>query len=299
MANCNCDTGLFNLQSGSCLVNPAITRKFVFVEYFKADGSINGIDLSSPFGETQIDALLNQTDKGLRWFLSDTASNFVTERADPNTETIDNVNYITSQGTRTMTADFLASSSELAKKIDSNNCVEMGVYLIDEDNGISGILSRDGFLDPIRLERNAFGKVVFPTESTIFKVMFSSTWQKSVNDGDLRVLAYSDHQTDMLNKRGLVDVNASDVSVLTATTATIRFTTNDGSAYGSAFTGLVFGDFAMFNSTTNLAVGVTGSAENPDGTYAVTFDPQTAADLGTITATSAGFVFEVANITYL
>jgi hypothetical protein len=299
MANCNCDTGLFNLQSGSCLVNPAITRKFVFVEYFKADGSINGIDLSSPFGETQIDALLNQTDKGLRWFLSDTASNFVTERADPNTETIDNVNYITSQGTRTMTADFLASSSELAKKIDSNNCVEMGVYLIDEDNGISGILSRDGFLDPIRLERNAFGKVVFPTESTIFKVMFSSTWQKSVNDGDLRVLAYSDHQTDMLNKRGLVDVNASDVSVLTATTATIRFTTNDGSAYGSAFTGLVFGDFAMFNSTTNLAVGVTGSAENPDGTYAVTFDPQTAADLGTITATSAGFEFEVANITYL
>jgi hypothetical protein len=299
MANCNCDTGLFNLQSGSCLINPAITRKFVFVEYFKADGTINGIDLSAPFGEAEIDALLNQTDKKLRWFLSDTASNFVTERADPNTETIDNVNFITSQGIRTMTADFLASSSELAKKIDSNNCVEMGVYLVDEDNGISGILSRDGFLDPIRLERNAFGKVIFPTESTIFKVMFSSTWQKSVQDGDLRVLTYSDHQTDMLNKRGLVDVNASDVSVLTATTATIRFTTNDGSAYGSAFTGLVFGDFAMFNSTTNLAVGVTGSAENPDGTYAVTFDPQTAADLGTITATSAGFEFEVANITYL
>ncbi len=109
MANCNCDTGLFNLQSGSCLVNPAITRKFIFVEYFKADGSINGIDLNSPFGETEIDALLNQSDKKLRWYLSDTASNFVTERADPNTETIDNVNYITSQGTRTMTADFLAS----------------------------------------------------------------------------------------------------------------------------------------------------------------------------------------------
>ena len=299
MANCNCDTGLFNLQSGSCLINPAITRKFVFVEYFKADGTINGIDLSAPFGEAEIDALLNQTDKKLRWFLSDTASNFVTERADPNTETIDNVNFITSQGIRTMTADFLASSAELAKKIDSNNCVEMGVHLIDEDNGISGILSRDGFLDPIRLERNAFGKVVFPTESTIFKVMFSSTWQKSVQDGNLRVLSYSDHQTDMLNKRGLIDVNASDVSVLTATTATIRFTTNDGSAYGSAFTGLAFGDFVMFNSTTQLAVGVTGSAENPDGTYAITFDPQTAGQLGTITATSAGFEFEVANITYL
>ena len=299
MANCNCDTGLFNLQSGSCLINPAITRKFVFVEYFKADGTINGIDLSAPFGEAEIDALLNQTDKKLRWFLSDTASNFVTERADPNTETIDNVNFITSQGIRTMTADFLASSAELAKKIDSNNCVEMGVYLIDEDNGISGILSRDGFLDPIRLERNAFGKVVFPTESTIFKVMFSSTWQKSVQDGNLRVLSYSDHQTDMLNKRGLIDVNASDVSVLSATTATIRFTTNDGSAYGSAFTGLVVGDFAMFNSTIAAAVVPSLAVENPDGTYLLTFAAQTTSDLGTITATSAGFEFEVANITYL
>ena len=299
MANCNCDTGLFNLQSGSCLINPAITRKFVFVEYFKADGTINGIDLSAPFGEAEIDALLNQTDKKLRWFLSDTASNFVTERADPNTETIDNVNFITSQGIRTMTADFLASSAELAKKIDSNNCVEMGVYLIDEDNGISGILSRDGFLDPIRLERNAFGKVVFPTESTIFKVMFSSTWQKSVQDGNLRVLSYSDHQTDMLNKRGLIDVNASDVSVLSATTATIRFTTNDGSAYGSAFTGLLVGDFAMFNVTTAAAVVPSLAVENPDGTYLLTFAAQTTSDLGTITATSAGFEFEVANITYL
>lgn len=299
MANCNCDTGLFNLQSGSCLINPAITRKFVFVEYFKADGTINGIDLSAPFGEAEIDALLNQTDKKLRWFLSDTASNFVTERADPNTETIDNVNFITSQGIRTMTADFLASSAELAKKIDSNNCVEMGVYLIDEDNGISGILSRDGFLDPIRLERNAFGKVVFPTESTIFKVMFSSTWQKSVQDGDLRVLSYSDHQTDMLNKRGLIDVNASDAASVTATTATIRFTTNDGSAYGSAFTGLLVGDFAMFNSTIAAAVVPSLAVENPDGTYLLTFAAQTTSDLGTITATSAGFEFEVANITYL
>ena len=299
MANCNCDTGLFNLQSGSCLINPAITRKFVFVEYFKADGTINGIDLSAPFGEAEIDALLNQTDKGLRWFLSDTASNFVTERADPNTETIDNVNFITSQGIRTMTADFLASSAELAKKIDSNNCVEMGVYLIDEDNGISGILSRDGFLDPIRLERNAFGKVVFPTESTIFKVMFSSTWQKSVQDGNLRVLSYSDHQTDMLNKRGLIDVNASDVSVLSATTATIRFTTNDGSAYGSAFTGLLPADFEMTNITTPSTFVPSLAVENPDGTYLLTFAPQTALELGTITATSAGFEFEVVNITYL
>jgi hypothetical protein len=299
MAQCNCDTGLFNLQSGACIIHPAITRKYVFVEYFKADGSINGVDLSAAFGEAQIDALLNQTNKALRWYLSDSISNFVTERADPNTETIDNVNFITSQGIRTMSSDFLASSAELAKKINGNNCVDMGVYLIDEDNNINGIVNRDNFLDPIRLERNSFGKVVFPTESTIFKVMFSSTWQKSVQDGDLRSLAYADHQTDILNKRGLIDVNESNAAALTSTTATVRFTTADGSALGSAFTGLLVGDFAMFNSTTQLAVVVTLAVENPDGTYELTYAAQTALDLGTITATQAGFEFETANITFL
>jgi hypothetical protein len=298
MAQCNCDTGLFNLQSGSCLVHPGITRKFVFVEYFKADGTINGVDLSSPFGETQIDALLNQQDASLRWYLSDSISNFVTDRADPNTESIDNIDYITSQGARTMSADFLASSTDLASKINGNNCVELGVFLVDEDNGISGIVNRDLYLDPIRLERNAFGKIVFPTESTIFKVSFSSTWQKSVQDGDVRVLTFDDTQTDMLNKRGLIDVYESDAASTSATTATVRWTTVDGSAKGSPFAGLVFGDFTLTNTTTALAVPVTLAVENPDGTYEITFAAQTTSDLGTITATSTGFEFNTADITF-
>jgi hypothetical protein len=298
MANCNCDTGLFNLQSGSCIVNPAITRKFIFVEYRKSDGTINGIDLNAPFGETEFDARLNQTDKKLRFYLTDTASNFVTERADPNTETIDNVNFITSQGTRTMSADFLASSADLAKKIDSNNCVEIGVYLVDEDNGMSGVLIRDGFLDPIRLEKNAFGKVIFPNESTIFKVMFSSTWQKSVKDGDIKVLTFDDHQTDILNKRGLIDVEAKNAATTSGGSATIEYITSDGSAYGSAFTGLVVGDFAIINVTTNSAVSPVTAVENPNGTYTITFSSQTAADVGTIVASKQGFEIGTGSIIF-
>jgi len=299
MAECNCETGLYNLQSGSCIVHPGITRKYIFVEYFKANGSINGVDLSATFGETEINALLNQSTKSLRWYLSDSISTFVTDRADPNTEAIDNVNFITSQGVRTMSSDFLASSAELAKKINGNNCVDMGVYLIDEDNNINGIVNRDNFLDPIRLERNSFGKVVFPTESTIFKVSFSSTWGKSVKDGDLRSLGFASHGTDILSKRGLIDVNQSDAASTAATTATVTYKTVDGSANGSAFTGLLFGGFTMFNSTTQLAVVVSASVENPDGTYELTFAAQTATDVGTISATSTGFEFETADIIYL
>lgn len=299
MENCNCETGMHNLQSAACLIHPGITRKYIFVNTFKADGSLNSINLSVPFGEAEIDTLLTNSDKALRGYMSDSVSNFVTERADPNTETIDNVNFITSQGVRTMSSDFLASCADLSTKINGNNCIDISVYLIDEDNGWNGVVTRDNYLDPIRLERNSFGKVVFPTESTIFKVSFSSTWQKSVKDGNLRTIPFSIHGTDVLSKRGLIDVNASNAASLTSTTATVRFTSCDGSAQGSAFTGLLVGDFAMFNSTTDLAVVVTLAAENPDGTYELTFAAQTAADLGTITATSTGFEFEVASITYL
>lgn len=296
MSKCNCDTGIFNLQSAACLIHPGITRKFVFVEYFKADGTINGVDLSSAFGEAQIDALINQSDGKLRWYLSDSISNFTTERDDPNTEAVDNINYITSQGTRNMSGDFLSSSTELSEKINGNNCIDIGVYLIDEDNGFAGIVNRDLWMDPIRLERNAFGKIVFPTESSIFKVSYSSTWQKTVKDGDVRVLPFSEHGTDLLNKRGLIDVSASSEATTSTTTASVRWTTTDGSASGTPFTGLAFGDFTLTNTTTNLPVAISASVENPNGTYEVTFAAQTASDNLTLTATSTGFEFEVAKM---
>lgn len=295
---CTCKTGIHNLQSAKCMKHPSVVQKYVIVESFKADGSINGIDLSSTFAESQIDALLTQSDKALRWYLSDQIEAFVTERADPNTETIGNVNFTTSQGARTMSSDFLVSSAELATKLEANNCVDISVYLIDEDNGITGVVTRNNFLDPIRLERNAVSKVVFATEANIFKVSFATTWQKNVRDGNIRTLGFSSHATDILNKKGLIDVKASAAASVTANTATVTYRTVDGSALGSEFKGLLVGDFASKNTTTDLAVVISAAVENPDGTYLLTFAAQTAADLGTITATNAGFEFAVPVITY-
>ena len=290
---CNCDTGLFNLQSADCIVKPSIIRKFVFVEYFKSDGTVNGIDLNSTFGETEIDALLAQTDAKLRWYLSDSISNFVTERADPNTETIDNVNYILSQGTRTMSGDFIASSADLAKKINSNNCVQMGVYLIDDNNGVNGVVTRDGFLDPIKLEKNAFGKIVFANEANIFKVYYSSTWGKNVLDGNVKTLQT---EVDFDSKKGLIDVSGS-VTSSAITEATAIYAISNGSTSGIPLTGLVAGDFAVYNTTTDAIVAVTTAVESPDGTYLLSFTAQTAADVLTVTATKSGFSIPILTVT--
>lgn len=291
--SCNCDTGLFNLQSADCIVKPGIIRKFVFVEYFKSDGTVNGIDLNATFGETEIDALLVQSDPKLRWYLSDSISNFTTERADPNTETIDNVNYNLSQGTRTMSGDFIASSADLAKKLNSNNCVQMGVYLIDDNNGINGVVSRDGYLDPIKLEKNAFGKIVFATESNIFKVSYTSTWGKNVLDGNVKTLQT---EVDFDSKKGLIDVDGT-ASSAALTSASATYSINNGSTSGIPLTGLVAGDFEVYNETSDTSVAVTTAVESPDGTYLLSFLAQTASDVLRITATKAGFSIAVLRVT--
>jgi hypothetical protein len=287
------------MQSGKCLVHPGIIRKFIFVESFKADGSINGIDLTTAFGKTQIQALINQSDNALRWHITDEASTFATERADPLTETVDNIDRIIAQGPRVMSADFLASGTELESKINGNRCVDMSVYMVDDANGLNGVVTRDNFFDPIRLERNSFGKLVFPTEASVFKVSFSTTWQKNVKDGNVKVLPFSSHGTDLLNERGLVDIKQSGAASVSATTATIRFTNIDGSAQGTAFTGLVAGDFVLTDTTIAGVVAVSSAVENPDGTYLLTFAAQTTGDLGTITATKTSFDFGTGSITFL
>jgi hypothetical protein len=295
----SCKTGLSDLGSDQC-VTPDIVRKVIFVKYFDAAGLPQGIDLSSPFGETEIDALLNQTDVEQRWLLTEELSNVVSERADPNVETIDNVDYFISQGARPMTADLLTVNADISTKINANRSTQLGAYLVDQNGGIVGDGSREGFLDPIRLSQGSmWAKVVMATEANIFKVSMSFNWSKFAKDGDLRVLTEGTTGTDMLAKRPLIYVNENASDSVLATTATVSYASVDGTASGLAFTGLVVGDFAMFNSTTQLAVVPTLAAEGPEGTYLLTFPAQGSNELGTIDVTKSGYTFETANITFL
>lgn len=294
---CTNNTGLYNLQPAACIVTPSITQKFIFVQYFKSDGTINGLDLTTPLTNVAVDALIAQSNKLLRWYPTAEISNFVTDRADPNTESIDNIEYVISQGARTMSGDFLTASTELANKINDNNQTVVGIYLIDDENGLTGIVNRDNYLDPIKLERNAFGKIVFSTETNVFKVSYSSTWGKNVKDGDVRTLTFDDHATDFLSKKGLVDVKNRN-SATTATTATVELYITNGDAQGIDFEGLVIGDFVMTNVTTSAVVTPSAVVELSPGKYEFTYIAQTTSDVGTIVGTKAGFEFATVNFIF-
>ncbi|WP_196302365.1 hypothetical protein, partial [Streptococcus pneumoniae] len=59
----------------------------------------------------------------------------------------------------------------------------------------------------------------------------------------------------------------------------------------NVLSGLVAGDFALYNVTDSAAVTVGSVAESPDGTYLITFAAQTANDVLRITPTKAGYDF--------
>jgi len=291
-AECNCDTGLNNLHEANCVTNPDILRKFIFVEYFKADGTVNGLDLSTPVTEAVIDALLAQSDKTLRWYLTDKFKNFTTDRADPNFESVDNENLFVSQGTRTVSGNFYNTSPALSKKLNGNRCVELGHFMVDSANGLTGELTRNLFLDPVQINKETFwAKAIFATESNVFNVQFTFEWDRLACDGNLRTLPFSDHGTNLLAKIGLIDVFARNGVANSATEIQTDFYTVDGTATGDAFTGLLIGDFTVFNVTTGLAVVPTLLVESPDGTYVLTIPAQTAADVLTVTATQSNFDF--------
>lgn len=290
--DCNCDSGLYNLKPSDCVVTPGILRKMIFVKYLKAEGTINGIDLSQPFGEADIDALINESDKNLRWFLTSKVSEITTDRADPNFQTVDNQNKFISQGTRTVTGKFFGTSAEFSKKLDGNRCVDLGYFMVDSSSGLSGIHNRDLFLDPIQIDKETFwSKINFPTEGNIFDVMFSFEWDRLVCDGDIRTLGFSDHGTNLLAKNGLCDVLARNGAANSDTEIQIDLYSVDGSAKGEAFTGLLLADFTVTNTTTTDAITATAVGEEPDGTYTLTIPAQTAGDKITVTAAKTGFDF--------
>ena len=89
---------------------------------------------------------------------------------------------------------------------------------------------------------------------------------------------------------GLVDVVLAEVSLTnTLLTATAEF--QYGTAYNPLkYKGALVGDWAIYDSTNTIVVGgVSGNAEAPDGTYALTLSGLTTGDVYELRTAKDGF----------
>ena len=306
MALCSCSTGKGNTGRPNCFPIFDVTKKVIFLDYFKDDGTVNGIDLTALTGgiftQTDLDALTQNLDPNLRWYASPLIKQVVNERGDNITEDFDDGSTIFIQkGARTFTGIVTKGDPKFSGAIESMRCSTLGVFYIDKTGNLIGKQTRDGFLDPILLENETIdGNYVMPTDTTGSKVGISFGVSTSEDDTDMIMLTADTITADLLGARGLVD--AINTSTTTQSTTELFFhldTPYGGATSRIAASGLVLADFTFTNLTTALAVVPSGVVENPadSGNYEATYAAQTASDVMEVKSAVLDKGFEITPFT--
>jgi hypothetical protein len=198
MANC-CSLTVANTGFG-CTPIMEVVEKFIEVSYFKADGTINEIDLTDTFNLAYFTALVNDADETLRWYPLPFVKNMVDERADSDFESFDDKTRIERQvGIRsvktiitTLGNNAGAVSPQMVGKINDKKCKVSGLFGVTKSKQLVGEMINDGFLAPIRIDNGSLMAILVKTGSGAItqKINLGFDWHIDVQDERLRTLAY-------------------------------------------------------------------------------------------------------------
>ena len=293
---CDCGAGLKSLGVVGCPALFGRAYKYVFLPYFKEDGTINGLDLSSDpvLNEAYFTALLTQESP---WLPSPQVLNGDSTREDDKFETFNNdtVSLFVQQGKRNVMGIFAQIPANVSDTVKSYNCTQMGMYVITESGQLIG-MEGDGWkvLNPIKIEKGSFGAIFKPQSNTSLNVQQTGikfNYDISECDGNLKMIASDDFTGyDIKQLSGLVQVEFKVFASASTTTLKVAADTNQGAITSPILVeGLVASDFVIKNVTDNSTVSKT-VAESA-GKYTFTFSAQTAGDEGLLTCTKDGYSF--------
>jgi len=299
MANC-CSLTVANTGFG-CTPIMEVVEKFIEVSYFKADGTINEIDLTDTFNLAYFTALVNDADETLRWYPLPFVKNMVDERADSDFESFDDKTRIERQvGIRsvktiitTLGNNAGAVSPQMVGKINDKKCKVSGLFGVTKSKQLVGEMINDGFLAPIRIDNGSLMAILVKTGSGAItqKINLGFDWHIDVQDERLRTLEADEMTTDISLLNGLLDVT-SVYSAIGQTSFKATLKTIFGTFVNPLLVeGLVAGDMALYNVTDSANVTITSAVEAPDGTYTISYASQTVADVLRLTVTKDGFDF--------
>ena len=158
---CSCDTGGGNLGRPNCFPISGVTQKLILTEYFKTDGSVNGILLSSLSGvvdQAFLDSKFKANNPVDRWFITDLIENIVDVRDEDVTQTFNSTNELfVRKGIRKFEGMIPEGDPVLMGQLELWRCQSAGYYEIDINGNLVGVLSKDGLsLNPIRIANSSF-----------------------------------------------------------------------------------------------------------------------------------------------
>jgi len=295
---CVCGTGGGNLGTPSCYPIFDVTKQAILVEYTKADGSVNGIDLSTltagVLDQAYLDARVKDVDPRLRWYPTPEVKNITDERADDITEEFeDGSSVFIQEGPRAFNGVVVKGDPVLVGNLKKWRCLDIGVFFIDKSGNLIGKQNRAGYLDPIQLQEESFSAgLVKGTDTTKQKARVSFTVNTLEDDANLRMIEGSKITANLLGVGGLVDVSATAISNITATGFDAQLDTSFGGVTSLIpAEGMLVTDFSLAEVTPTpgpiVITSVTESLITP-GLYTFVIPAQTSGDLLRVSNPLAG-----------
>jgi len=287
---CSCSTGIINNGQPNCVDSFARDARLVFVEYLDDSGAVNSIKSTDTLDSTYINDRLNAGATGSslslsqRWYVTPTINNVVGERAENVVQEIDGIAFNVRQGNRMYDGTFYGNvaAAPYIKALKSMQCQKMGFFIIDVAGNIIGLNNElTGDLDPIKIQQNTLQCLYnFPNSSEVQAINLKFMWEENQQDGDLSFIGSSSIGVNLLTVSSVATVVLGEATAISTT----GFTTTLSFLYGKQFnrlpkTGGLPAEFSIYNVTADAAVTPLTAPESPDGTYAITFAAQTAADV--------------------
>jgi len=300
---CSCEDGVIGFGQPSCIPSFDRDKKLIFVSYLDNTGAVNSIKstdtLDAQYFEDKVNAGIGSSalDKSQRWHITQEINDITGERAEPVTESIDNIDYIVTQGTRKYIGSIVKEGAVPAymKSLESISCQKMGYFIIDVQGNIIGMKNDiTGELDPIKIETGTFFvNYKFRSSSEKERIMLQFNIGENERDSDLNFVPASSIGVDVLELSSVIQVNGVTNTPLT-TGVVVDFSFIYGSVFAAqTFDGALPGDFIATNKTTGLAVTIVTAAELPDGTYTFTWVAEPSANEIEIEIDKIGFVGSV------
>ncbi len=297
---CKCNVGLSNTGT-ECTPLMAVARQYVIVPKFKADGTLNKIDLTatldSAYWTAQVNAVASE-----RWYPLPRVQNVADEKADDIVQSFnDGSTAFIAEGARTVAGFLPGQAPHLVGQIKDARCSQVAMFIIDKDGNLIGKCIEDGFLHPICVEDDTLSAsyVKNDANSTVSGINIAFTWSLDEKDENLSMIT-SDEMTDAVaGIKGLLDIKSSYANI-TTTGFDVTLTVN---GYGTKLSpvldkGLVLGDFSLFNVTGSSSITITSVTEDAaGGTYTFVIPAQNPADVLRLTPSKDGrdYTLVVAN----
>lgn len=279
----------------NCDSNFKVMRGMFIVPTYDATGAKNVVPAGTLVDGAYLTARLNDTDPTKRWYplMHIEAAN--SERADPTVFTNPSgaIEFV-KNGVKNVSFELRRRGSEFKGQIEACPCSELSFFAVDLDGKLRGLITGvDTVSDffPVPIQPSSFySKLVDAVEENPEHLTVNFQYELTVKDSLLRTYPTNLVTTDLSSAKGLYDVymDVSNVST-TGFTASLRTIYTDGSKYRP--TGLVAGDFALYNVTASASITITSVSETSPGVYVFVIPTTPTASIKKLTPTKPTFDF--------